>query len=250
MRRKLWSGGLPLGFVLLTFFILAPSLIVTACTSSDQPTSDTEVIPPPGVDVTIPADFPEAEATMLRALAFTSDDLPDGFELQFEDASDEDAGIFYVAKYFNTNVDEGDIFQAGLITADVFVLLANDRAGAQAIFDQMSGMSEAEMIDYTRQQGHWSDDPALADELEQVDIDASRLVLSSVSQPAMGWLTIETVRIREIDEGLTIYDTAIAVQRGRVFGMVALGSAGSEPDQQDVEDLANELADRIAVLSP
>lgn len=112
MGRKLWWGSLPLRFTLLAFAFLAPSLIVTACTSSDQPTSEEEVIPPPGIDVTIPADFPEAESTMLLALAFTSDDLPDGFELQYEDASEEDAGIFYVAKYFNTNVDEGDFSQA------------------------------------------------------------------------------------------------------------------------------------------
>ena len=225
-------------------FGLGTALLI-ACNGSS--TSD-GVIPPPGIRATIPADFPEAEARVLRALAFSSEDLPPGFELQYEDAFREGSILSYVAHYFNTDLDQQDLLSGGLATADVVVAIFEDISEAERLFSLVSSMNEEELIEYSQQWQHWPADPELASLLEQVNVAARRISVGDVAAPSGGWLTIETVRERQSGDEVIFFDLSILVHRGRIVAIVALGSTQQEPAEADVVRLANEIAARISVL--
>ena len=219
--------------------------VLSACggsSTSDRP------IPPAGIRATIPADFPEAEARVLRTLAFSVDDLPSGFELQYEDASREDAALMYVAHYFNAELDEQDLLKGGPATADVVVLISSTVSDAEQLFSSMASMSDEQIVDYTQQQQHWSADPELAALMEQVDVTARRIDVGAVPMPSAGWLTIETIRERQSGDEIAFYDLAVVLRRGRVVAIADLGSTQEEPDPVDIAKLANELAARASVL--
>jgi len=219
--------------------------VVSACGGSSTPNG---VVPPPGIRATIPADFPEAEARVLRTLAFGSEDLPSGFELQYEDAFQEGKALAYVAHYFNSELDEEDLLKGGLATAEVFVAIFSAVPDAEQAFTSMASMSEEQLVDYTREQQHWSADPELAGLFEQVGVAARQVDVGAVPIPSAGWLTVETVREKQSGDELTFFDLAVVLRRGRVLAMVDLGSSQEEPDPIDVAKLANELAARVAVL--
>lgn len=228
----------------LVLFAVATALLIACNGSSDS----SGVIPPAGIRATIPADFPEAEARVLRALAFDREDLPPGFELRYEDASREDRALVYIAHYSNTELDQQDLLKGGLATADVLVAIFDAVSDAERLFGLMNSMSEEQLIEYTREQRHWSADPELATLLEQVDAAASRIAVADVLAPSAGWLTVETVRERESGDEVKFFDLTIVVRRGRVMAAVDLGSAQEEPALADVVKLANEIAARISVL--
>jgi hypothetical protein len=225
-------------------FAVASALLIACNGSSDS----SGVIPPAGIRATIPADFPEADARVLRALAFDRQDLPPGFELQYEDAWREGPALTYVAHYANTELDERDLLEGGLATADVMVMISDAVSDAEQVFDLMSSMGEQQLIESMRQESHWSADPELATLLEQVDAAASRVAVPDVPAPSCGWLTVETLRERESDDEVKFFDLAIALRRGRVVAMVDIGSSQQEPALADVVKLANEIAARMSVL--
>ena len=241
LSLRIMGGGMRPWFLL---FAVASALLIACNGSSDS----SGVIPPAGIRATIPADFPEAEARVLRAVAFDQEDLPPGFELQYEDAWQEAPGLAYVAHYSNGELGERDLLKGALATADVVVTIFDAVSDAERLFDLMNSMSEEQLIEYTREQGHWSADPELATLLEQVDVAASRIAVADVLGPSAGWLTVETVRERESGDEVKFFDLAIVVRRGRVVAIVDLGSSQEGPPLADVVKLANEIAARISVL--
>ena len=228
----------------LVLFAVATALLI-ACNGSS---GSSGVIPPAGIRATIPADFPEAEARVLRAVAFDQEDLPPGFELQYEDAWQEAPGLAYVAHYSNAELGERDLLKGALATADVLVTIFDAVSDAERLFGLMNSMSEEQLIEYTREQRHWSADPKLATMQEQVDAAASRIAVADVLTPSAGWLTVETIRERESGDEVKFFDLAIVVRRGRVVAVVDLGSSQEGPPLADVVKLANEIAARISVL--
>ena len=242
------APGPPPAAALIGCCLLPLALVGALLASCNGSSTSDGVVPPPGIRATIPADFPEAEARVLRTLAFGAEDLPSGFELQYEDASREGAALAYVAHYFNAELDAQDLLKGGPATADVVVAIFSDVSEAEQAFSSMASMSEAQLVDYTRQQQHWSADPELAELLEQVDVEAGQVAVPSVPMPSAAWLTIETVRERQSGDEIAFYDLAVLLRRGRVVAMVDLGSSQEEPAPADVAKLANELAARISVL--
>lgn len=237
---------IPYAIALLAFLAISSGI---GCSSSDG-TQGNDVIPPSGIRATISPDFPEAETRMLRALAFTPDDLPTGFELQYEDAKRVDAGISYIAHYADAGIDMDRLFGGAVISADIVVLIADTNAVASSFFDQLSSMSQPELEAYAQQQSHWPNDPEVAAQLHQVGIEVKRTDVSGVADPRTAWTSAETVKETNSDRKLTFYDVTISLRRGRVFGAVDLGSSVNPPNQTDVVKLANQLSDRISVLSP
>lgn len=232
--------------------LVLASVALAGCGEVVLPGSDNRdqeeypIVPPSGIRATIPAEFPEIEEARLRQLALEPADLPAGFELQYEDAMEEEGVIFYVAHYFNEQVSsDEELLEADVpLTIDVVVVLFDDEAASVALYKTLESMSPEDFIQYTQTQRHWS-----AEDLgfEQVDVQVVRVPFREFGDGTLAWQTSETVRHPETDTQLTFVDVAVCIRRGRALAMVDIGRGGQPAPTADVETLAAKLDERLAI---
>ena len=204
------------------------------------------VVPPPGIRATVPAEFPDIEEARLRQLALEPDDLPPDFALAYEDATEEEGAITYVAHYFNQQIssDEELLEARGPASIDVMVVLFEDEGGSRRFFQEFASLSSEDLVRYTQTQSHWS-----AEDLgmEQGEVQAELAALRTFGDESVAWQVYETIRHAETDTELITVDLSVCMRRGRAVGMIDIGAIGAPPEKQAVEALAAKLESRLAV---
>jgi hypothetical protein len=227
----------------IALLFLPTIILLAACGGGQQ---ESPVVPPKGIHVTVPADFPQSEEATLRQFALEPADLPPGLQLQYEDASDVQDGISYVAHYATTeglSFDEGLAKASGPVTLDVSVVLYDHAPTASAFFRTLRSMSLDDVVQYTRTQSHWS-----AEDLGWVQegVQADNFSIQRYGDDSFAWMVSETVRHPEMDTEMTIVDVSVYIRRGRAIGMVDIGTLNEPPETADLEALAAKLDQRLA----
>ncbi len=223
---------------------LVVGIVGLACGNAQD--DEPPVVPPPGIRATIPAEFPDIEEARLKQLALGRDDLPPGFELEYEDATEEEDAILYVAHYVNQQIssDEDFLEASGPVTLDVMVVLFDDEGGTRRFFQQFESMSSEDLVSYTQTQRHWS-----AEDLgmEQGEVQAELATLRTFGDESVAWQVSEVTRDAETDTQWTTVDLSVCMRRGRAVGMIDVGALGTPPQKQAVEALAAKLDSRLEV---
>jgi len=225
-------------------------MLVTGCGGGNDQLPP--VVPPAGVRMTIPADFPSTDKARLEQLALAQEDLPEGFVLQYEDAGKNEGqglgGIYYVAHYTNdakyqsAGSIEGFLSLRGPLNIDIFVTLFDTEAISNAFFTQYTSMSTDDLIEYTRTQSHW---PAEETTLVQIGADASIVPFRAFGEGTFAFQTVERVRDPEQDLEVSFVDFSVVIKRGRAIAMVDIGALGEPAATADLENLVEKLDQRL-----
>lgn len=224
---------------------LVVGVVGSACGGAQE---EPPVVPPKGIHVTVPAEFPQSEETRLKQLALQPADLPAGLELQFEDAEEEEGAIWYIGHYAVANeeslsFDDGLVKASGPVTIDVFVGLFDEERSAIAFLTTIQSMSSDDLVRYTQTQSHW---PSEDLGFKQEKVEAWTIPFARFGDGSFAWQVSETVRHVETDTEIAFVDVSVTIRRGRALGMVDIGTLNQPPETADVEGLAAKLDQRLA----
>jgi len=242
--------GLAVGLATLAIPIVGVILIFNAVTGRGGNDKLPPVVPPAGVRMTIPADFPSTDEARLRQLALDKEDLPEGFVLLYEDAGEGQGqgGIYYVAHYTNDakwqSVGSTEEFLSlrGPMNIDILVALFDTAADSSAFFTLLASMSTDDLIEYTRTQSHW---PAEETTLVQIGADASIVPFRAFAEGTFAYQVVERVEDPDQDLELSWVDFSVFIRRGRVVAMVDIGTLEEPAAVADVENLVEKLDQRL-----
>jgi len=242
-----------------------------AAPATAEPTASPTAAAPPtaGPPTLTPQERTEAEA-LLRAAALRPEDIPEGLPLEDEgfitneelaetgELSVEMFGsaggaapdpyssgriLGYDANYDAEAPDDLSSF-SGTASFGVSVELFQDSTGAHEYFEQAEelarqqsdpeGEARRQLQEYYQSLG-----------LELSDLSVSSLSVADLGEERVALEVKGTMRLPGFDADLDIVEQAVGMRRGRLVGSVTVLTVNESPDEEQLEDLARKLDERM-----